>query len=148
MPAKPRSWAYFDTSVLVKTYVEEQASGLAIALLRNHLFLSCALAPIELMSALTRRKAGGEITATQLAMLLSRIERDRKRWTLVNLDSHILVRAESLCRDSGLSTLDALHVASALVFWESSGLRIPFATANASQRDAAEEWKLDVLWVG
>jgi hypothetical protein len=36
----PRPWAYFDTSVLVKRYVEEEGTGQSRALLGRHHLLS------------------------------------------------------------------------------------------------------------
>ena len=48
--------AYFDTSVLVKRYVREDGSMYARALMRRHRVVSSAVAPLELLSALTRRR--------------------------------------------------------------------------------------------
>ncbi|MGH7387624.1 MAG: type II toxin-antitoxin system VapC family toxin, partial [Candidatus Methylomirabilales bacterium] len=55
-------WAYFDTSVLVKRYVREPGSRRARVLLRRYRFLSSAIAPLEVISALVRRQSAGELT--------------------------------------------------------------------------------------
>jgi hypothetical protein len=43
-------------------------------------------------------------------------------------------------------TLDAIHLAAALTFRDTSGLRVPFVTADARQREAAEPAGLPILW--
>ena len=53
----PRPWAYFDTSVLVKRYVEEDGAGQSRALLGRHRLLSSAILPVETLAALRRRIA-------------------------------------------------------------------------------------------
>lgn len=45
-------WAYFDTSVLVKRYVKEEASAVARRLLQRYRFLSSAIAPVEVRDGL------------------------------------------------------------------------------------------------
>ena len=59
----------------------------------------------------------------------------------------VLSQAEELVQKTGLRTLDALHVASALTFQAASGLTIPFITADVRQRDAAEILALNLIWV-
>lgn len=148
MPDDPASWGYFDTSALVKAYIEEPGTRSVLTLLEDHPPLSSALAPIELASALGRRRAAAEITKGQIKLLLSRIDEEREYWTLIAVDAHILAKAESLCRRTvSLRTLDAIHVASALFFQESSGLRIPFITADARQGDAATKLGLNVVGI-
>ena len=39
-------------------------------------------------------------------------------------------------------------LAAALTFRDSSGMRVPFVTADARQREAAEPAGLSILWVG
>ena len=48
-------WAYFDPSVLVKRYVKEAGSSATRRLLQRFRFLSSAVAPVEALSALSRR---------------------------------------------------------------------------------------------
>jgi hypothetical protein len=47
-----------------------------------------------------------------------------------------------------MRALDAIHIASILVFQSSSGLHIPFVTGDGKQRDAAERMSLKVIWIG
>lgn len=142
------SWAYFDTSVVVKRYVMEQGSSRARTLLRRHRFLSSAIAPIEMLSGLCRRRATGELDQRDFTAILSRIRKDRAYWELVEVSPLVLGRAEDLLREVTLRTLDAIHVASVLTFQTVSGVPIPFITGDVRQRDAAGQLGLQVIWVG
>ncbi len=143
-----RALAYFDTSALVKRYVQEAGGPAARALLRRHQVMSSAVAPVELMGALTRRRSAGEIEDRSLDAALSRIRDDRSSWTLVEVAALVLARAEDIVRTTSLRTLDAIHVASALVVQASIGAPLRFVTADARQRDAAASLGLGVHWLG
>ncbi|HYB90022.1 MAG TPA: type II toxin-antitoxin system VapC family toxin [Candidatus Binataceae bacterium] len=143
----PLPWAYFDTSVLVKRYVREAGSRRARELMRRYRFLSCAIIQVEALSALSRRRTAGDLDARSFGAILSRMRADRAHWELVELGDSVLTRAEGVVRQSGASTLDALHIASALAFQELSGLHLPFITADERQPDAAERVGLDVMWL-
>lgn len=140
-------WAYFDTSVLVKRYVKEEGSTAARQLLQRHRFLSSAIVPVEVLSALSRRRTTGELTPRDFLAIRARLHKDRSYWELVEVGAMVLSQAEELVQTVGLRTLDALHVASALTFQAASGLTIPFITADVRQREAAESLALNLIWV-
>ncbi len=144
----PTRWAYFDTSVLVKRYVKERGAARARSLLRRYRFLSSAVAPLEVMSALCRRRAMDHLAQRDFTAIVARMQEDREYWELVEVSPLVLGRAEELIQSTSLRTLDAVHVASALAFESSSGMRVPFVTADARQRDAAGQVALNVVWVG
>jgi predicted nucleic acid-binding protein len=147
MPAGESRSGYFDTSVLVKCYVEEAGSAAAIATLARHIVVSSAIAPVELASALRRRRAHGDLTAAGLAAIEARVRRERSQWMLRALDELVLDRAERVGRSVPVRTLDALHLASALVFREESGYDAPLITAYARQRGAAVALGLSVTFL-
>lgn len=140
-------WAYFDTSVLVKRYVKEEGSTAARQLLQRYRFLSSAIVPVEVLSALSRRRMAGELTQRDFLAIRSRLHKDRSYWELVEVGAIVLSQAEELVQTVGLRTLDALHVASALAFQAASGLTIPFITADIRQREAGERVALNLVWV-
>jgi len=142
------AFAYFDTSVMVKRYVLEPSSTMARTLLRRYRCLSSAILPVELVSALNRRRAVGDLTAADFALISSRLAEDRRRWELVPVTGPLLALAEDLIHRHLLQTLDAIHLAAALTFRDRSGVRVPFVTADARQREAAEPAGLSILWVG
>ena len=140
--------AYFDTSVLVKRYVQEEGSAHARALMRRRRVVSSAVAPLELLSAVTRRVAAGDLSDRESAAIVLRARQDRSHWELVEVSALVLDRAEELMPATGLRTLDALHLASAVLVQAASTARIPFVTADAPLRQAAGATGLDVIWVG
>jgi predicted nucleic acid-binding protein len=142
-------FAYFDTSALVKRYVSEQGSAQVRFLLRRHDLLSSAITPIELLSAVWRRKRHGELTEDNFLATLNRIRGDRVRWELVEIGEQVLSRAEEIVqRTLPIRTLDALHVASLITFQAIAAIRVPFITGDRRQRDVAEQMKMEVVWVG
>ena len=144
----PRLWAYFDTSVLVKRYVEEDGAADARVLLGRHRLLSSAILPVEALAALGRRRDARDLSDADYAALVGRLRRDREHWELVDATRTVLGRAEQLAGGQALRALDALHVASALEFEGSTDLRIPFITADRRQREAARRAGLNVVWIG
>ena len=143
------SFAYFDTSVVVKRYISESGSLRVRALLRRHDFLSSAITPVEVMSALCRRKQSGDVSEENFSKLLHRLQNDRIQWELVEAGAMVLSRAEEILqRTVSLRALDAIHIASFVTFQATSGIRIPFITSDIRQRDGVERMGLDVVWVG
>lgn len=143
------TFAYFDTSALVKRYVRERGSAQVGALLRRHNLLSSAITPVEVLSAVWRRKRDGDVSEEDVLATLSRVQSDRVRWELVEVGGTVLSRAEEIVQGTGpMRALDAIHVASLITFQSAAGIRVPFITGDGRQRDAAEQMKLDVVWVG
>jgi predicted nucleic acid-binding protein len=99
------------------------------------------------MSALFRRVRAGQIAEREAHGMMRHLADDRAGWQLIGIDSSILGRAESLVRDVTLRALDAIHIASALMLVDSMAQRIPFVTADANQRAAAERANLEVVWI-
>jgi predicted nucleic acid-binding protein len=141
------SLAYFDTSVLVKNYVQEAGSARARALLRAYSFLSSAITPVELISALMRKHYTGELDREDLRRILARIRDDRPYWKLLDVSVSVLSQGEEIVQKTRIRTLDAIHLASLAVFRSASGSVSAFITADGRQRDAAIHLGLDVVWV-
>jgi predicted nucleic acid-binding protein len=90
----------------------------------------------------------GDLAERDLSAILSRMRDDRAYWELIEVSPLVLDKAEELIQRTGLRVLDAIHVASAIIFQTASGIRIPFITADARQRDAARQLTFPVTWVG
>jgi uncharacterized protein len=144
-----RGWAYFDTSALVKRYIREPGSEQVRALLRRHEFLSSVVTPVEIVSALCRRRREGDIPANTLAALLRRMRSDQAHWEMVEVNLPVLDRAQELLQGTtALRTLDAIHVASLITFQAASAIRVPLITADLRQRDCATQAGIDTIAVG
>src|SRR5688572_23001507 len=109
-------YAYFDTSALIKRYVEELGRREVVALLRKHQCVVSALLPLEVRSALRRRVAEKTLDAKRVPAILKRLSADRAYWTVIEVSSDVLATAESLAGAHPLRALDAIHVASARLF--------------------------------
>ena len=143
----PRQWAYFDTSVLVKRYVQEAGSSAVRRLLQRFRFLSSSIMPVEAMSALSQRRVSGDLTPRDFLAIRSRLRKDRDYWELVEAGESVLLQAEELVQKANVRTLDAIHLASAMIFKSESRLTIPFITGDTKQRDAAHLMGFTVIWV-
>jgi predicted nucleic acid-binding protein len=141
------AYAYFDTSALVKRYVDEPGSLGVRRLLRTRRVTSSVLLRIEVPSALRRRRDEGSLSDRAFARLLRRVEADDASWQLVPVSDEIVAAARSRVLEHSLRTLDAIHLASAEALHRER-LRIPFVTADARQASAARAVGLDVVALG
>src|SRR5512145_3203455 len=88
--------AYFDTSALVKRYVNEDGAARARALMRRHRVLCSTIAGLEVVSAVARRRREGLLNERVATAILSRLRDDRASWDLVDVGSPVLARAEDV----------------------------------------------------
>jgi predicted nucleic acid-binding protein len=139
------SLAYFDTSALVKNYVREAGSSRVRGLLTRYEFLSSSITPIELQSAVQRRHRQREITQANYNSIISRVAQDRSYWQLVEVVPQLLSKAEELVKTDNVRTLDAIHIASAIIIQESFSTPLPFISADERQLAAAQNCKLSVI---
>ena len=139
------SLAYFDTSALVKNYVREAGSSRIRGLLTRYEFLSSSITPIELQSAVQRRHRQREITQANYNSIISRLAHDRSYWLLVEVVPQLLSKAEELVKTENVRTLDAIHIASAIIIQESFSAPLPFISADERQLAAAQNCELSVI---
>lgn len=143
------TFAYFDTSALIKRYVREPGSAQVVALLRRHNLLSSAITPVEIMSALGRRRRDRDLSEEAFTATVNRVRSERLHWELIEVGETVLSRAEEIVQGSvPMRSLDAVHIASLMAFQSASGIRSPFVTGDGRQRDAATFLGLDIIWIG
>jgi predicted nucleic acid-binding protein len=134
-----RAWAYFDTSALIKRYVDEPGRREVLRLLRRYDCVTSAVLPVEIRSALRRRASEGSLDATRVPEILKRVAADRAYWTLVAVTSEVLAAAETLTAAYPLRALDAIHVASAQLFsTRLMSAELIFVSADGRQTEAAK----------
>ena len=132
------SWAYFDTSALIKRYVDEPGRVPVLQLLRRHACVTSAVLPVEIQSALRRRVSEGTLDVADASGILKRLAADRAFWTLVEVGSEVLDAAEALAAAHPLRALDAIHVASArVVAGRTAPTLLTFVSADVRQTAAA-----------
>ena len=147
MKGRLKPWGYFDTSVLVKRYIEETGTDQAKSLLRKYRFISSRLALVEAASTFRRRRDSKDLEPRHFYAILNRFDGDRLHWDFIEPTHDVLDRAERLARQNKVRSLDAIHLASTLWFIDAIHLRVPFITADAAQRAAAEAASLEIVWV-
>ena len=131
-------WAYFDTSALIKRYVQEAGRRQVLQVLRRHRCVTSAVLPVELRGAVRRRATEGTLDAAQVPAILKRVTADRAYWTLIEVTTDVLAAAENLVAGHPLRTLDAIHVASAQTFATRVSIRaLLFVSADERQTEAA-----------
>ena len=132
------AWTYFDTSALIKRYVDEPGRREVLRLLRRNDCVTSAVVPVEVRSALRRRVSEGTLDEEWVPAIVKRFTADRVFWTFVEVSREVLTAAETLAVTHPLRALDAIHVASALFF----ATRMPppapvFVSADHRQTKAA-----------
>ena len=140
-------FAYFDTSVLVKNYIREAGSARARELLGRYSLFSSSIAPVELGSALRRRHTQGDLPKQDYSGILARVKRDRAFWDLIEPTPEVLKKAEEIVLNRAVRTLDAVHVASAIILRDSIGYSFPFVSSDGRQLEAARHYGLDMITV-
>ena len=143
-----RPWVYFDTSAFLKLYIKEDGSSKARGLARKSRILSSAILPVESFSALSGKWRSRALSRALLQKLIQRIRGDLLSVEIVRLRDEVLTRAEEVVLNSPARTLDAIHIASALIFEEMLGVSISFATSDRIQEHAAGDMGLKTLFIG
>jgi predicted nucleic acid-binding protein len=141
-------WAYFDSSAIVKVYVQEDGRSAVLRLLRLHEVVVSAILPVEIRGALRRRAEENAIERSRLPAALNQLAADRAQWSLLAVSTEILERAEQIVARHSVRTLDAIHIASATEFSERLQAHVPFVSADRRQSEAAAELGLIVQAVG
>ena len=140
---------YFDTSLILKSYVPEVGTEEALAILQEHggPFPFSHLLELELRTAIRMKHGRGEITAAEMRGSLQAVENDLSSGVLIRpayeLDE-VFRRAEALSARHAAQTLarsaDLWHVAAALEAGCTS-----FASFDQRQRAAAALCSLRVV---
>jgi predicted metal-binding protein len=64
---------------------------------------------------------------------------------LVEIVPHVLSKAEELVKTENVRTLDAIHIASAMIIQDSFSTPLPYISADERQLAAAQNCKLSVI---
>lgn len=143
------AYAFFDTSALIKRYVNEPGRREVLQLLRKNHGVVSALLPVEVRSALRRRMAEGTLDAKQTSAILKRFTADRAFWTFIEVSREVIASAESRATAHPLRALDAIQVASGQIFASRLGRsNVVFVTADERQHSAAATIGLTTRMIG
>ena len=125
---------FLDSSAFAKRFVEEAGSREVEALCSQaaELCLSVVCVP-EIVSALSRRRREKVLSPRDYARAKERLALDVRDAVIVNLTPDVVQESIKVLETTAVRTMDALHIASALV-WDAD----LFATADQRQLAAAK----------
>lgn len=110
---------YWDTSALVKQFIQEAGTDEALALQAEAPPHSTAtIAYTETFSAFRRRVREAALTEPHYQEVIRRFLEEWPAYVRINLDESILERSRTLLERHPLRTLDAIHLASAIELQE------------------------------
>ena len=134
---KKAVFAYFDTSAWLKIYVREEGCDEARDLARRHHLFSSGILLTEAFSALRRKREAREISDAVLRRLVGVMREDVSAIEIIHPGAEVLARSQEVVLATAARTLDAIHIASALVLQSRAELSLTFVTADRRQLDAA-----------
>ncbi|MDR4509817.1 MAG: type II toxin-antitoxin system VapC family toxin [Candidatus Brocadiaceae bacterium] len=141
-------WIYIDTSAYLKIFLKERGSDKVRKLVKENNLLASAILISECFSAFSRRRQGKEIDVKIFERLVNRVKKDVPYIEIVRLTDDVLRRTEEILLQSSVRTLDAVHIASALLFQETTGIDLTFATADKRQAEFTNDKGLKAVFVG
>jgi uncharacterized protein len=135
---------YLDTSSIVKLYLAEAHSGDVRGWSEEaEIVATCRVAYPEMVSALTRRCRGGDLSKTDYELLLKTFTAEWTHFAVVDFDE---IAAGRLAETHGLRGFDAVHLATAKQLKSSqSHISVAFSSFDADLNKAAVAEKLTVL---
>jgi len=134
---------FFDTSALVKRYVEEEGSEQVRTLCAeaDALGVSVLVVP-ELISTLCRLVREGRLSSEDYQSIKSAVKADLSDADLCDLSQDVFRQALRCLEYHPLRALDALHVGSALIYQPDL-----FVSADRRQAEAADREGLAVVYL-
>jgi uncharacterized protein len=134
----------FDTSALIKRYVEEPGTERVLELCRqaSGVVVSVLCVP-EIISALNRRRREDRLSSGEYADVKRELAADVEAATVVELTAPVISLTIGALERADLRASDAVHVAAAI--FSGCGL---FVSADVRQCKAANELGLQVEQIG
>lgn len=134
---------FFDSSAFAKRYMEETGSNEIekLCLETDSIALSSICFP-EIISALNRRLRENNLTKKEYLLIKDKMLEEFDSLEIINLVMEVIAKAISLLEKNNLRTLDAIHIASALI-WKAE----LFVSADKRQILAAKKAGLKVKFV-
>ena len=138
---------YFDTSALIKRYLQEVDSNKVNNLLNEpeHLFGSIVITQVE-MSAAFQKAARMKITSlAKVSEIWGDFLDHWKSFTRLRVTAGTIEKASDIAWNYGLRGYDSLHLAAALLWQETLDTKVTFAVFDqelwqASRKAGLESW--------
>lgn len=133
---------FFDSSALVKRYVQEAGTAWVRSLTHrrtgNQIFLA-RITIVEVTAAVARRRGGKTITSAKAASFLSRFRKHAAgRYTILEMAPALLADAATLANQHELRAYDAVQLAAALGLNRVSQGCVVLVSADKELNEAAK----------
>ena len=137
---------YWDTSALVKLFVQEVGTDIVKGLIRKdpNVVISKIAFP-EAHSAYARRKREQILSERDYRKTVHRWNRFWKSCLIIELSDEILSVTETLIKNYPLRGFDAIHLASAIFFRDSIDSSLKFACSDKRLLEVAEKERFSVI---
>ena len=132
-----KPWVYLDTSVFLKLFIKEKGSERVRKIVKENHILSSSMLMVESFSALARRRQAGDIEEAAFDHILKRLKDGLPAVETIRMTEDVLELAGKITLRSSARTMDAVHIASARLFQDGTGIATAFITADKKQHDAA-----------
>lgn len=137
---------YFDTSALVKKYIEELGSDqISEAYSMAELIGTAMITPPEMASALSRAMRMKIIDEDKASEAWNMFGKDWDTYFVVDVNQVLIGRASTLVWEQGLRGYDAVHLTSLLAWQEALGLEIALASYDVELWEAAKRLNIYVI---
>jgi predicted nucleic acid-binding protein len=135
---------YFDTSALIKRFIDESGSDAVDRLLdEDPLAATSKVAYAEVHASLARRLRASDLSRTTFGTVSASFERDWRMIRHVEVSDSVLYLTRELVRRNPLRGFDAIHLASAIRMRDQLGEQIQFVAADARLLAAAASEDLE-----
>jgi len=143
-----KPWVYLDTSVFLKLSIKEKGSERVRKIAKENHVLSSSMLMLESFSALARRRQAGDIEEAAFDHILKRLKDGILAVETIRVTEDVLGLAGEITLRSMARTMDAVHIASARLFQDGTGIAITFITADKKQHEAALDEGLKSVYIG
>jgi predicted nucleic acid-binding protein len=136
---------YFDSSALLKRYIEEKGSDKVNALLRERWIAAASrLAYPEILAAMTRRHRAKGIETGAFERVRKAFKDDWAFLTVIELNQQVFQIIDQIVAKYGLKGADSVHLSSALWLKKATKEDILFVASDLELIQAAKTEKLKV----
>lgn len=137
---------YFDTSALIKGFVEEAGSAFVRKTIDNEEYVATSkIAYAEIYSGLNRKCRERHLTQADYRLVARRFEDEYSTYVRLEISDAILGLARDLLERHSLRPLDAIHISAALTLRSAIDESVLFASADRKLLESAQSEGLRFL---
>ena len=136
---------YFDSSALVKRYIEEEGSKEVNKLLQGaDKAVTSRLAYPEILSAIIRRHRAGDITTSDCDRIKREFRVEWRCYTIIEVHGELFSIIDKLIEKHALRGADSIHLSTALWIQQVTKQDVLFAASDTELLKAAQAEKMKI----